>query len=33
VVILAQGQVAWEGDVAALRADPGLKRRMLGGLQ
>jgi branched-chain amino acid transport system ATP-binding protein len=33
VVILAQGQVAWEGDVAALRADPDLKRRMLGGLQ
>ncbi len=33
VVILAQGQVAWEGDVAALRADPGLKRQMLGGLQ
>jgi branched-chain amino acid transport system ATP-binding protein len=33
VVILAQGQVAWEGDVAALMADPDLKRRMLGGLQ
>jgi len=32
VVVLAHGQVAWSGDAAALTADPGLKRRLLGGL-
>lgn len=32
VVVLAHGQVAWTGDAATLTADPGLKRRLLGGL-
>ncbi len=32
VVVLAHGQVAWAGDAAVLTADPGLKRRLLGGL-
>ncbi|SFL77986.1 branched-chain amino acid transport system ATP-binding protein [Bradyrhizobium sp. NFR13] len=32
VVVLSQGHVAWAGDVAALTADPGLKRKLLGGL-
>ena len=32
VVVLAQGQVAWAGDAAVITADPGLKRRLLGGL-
>jgi branched-chain amino acid transport system ATP-binding protein len=32
VVVLAHGQVAWTGEAAALTADPGLKRRLLGGL-
>ena len=32
VVVLSQGQVAWKGEAAALRADPGLKRQLLGGL-
>lgn len=32
VVVLAHGQVAWSGDAATLTADPGLKRRLLGGL-
>jgi branched-chain amino acid transport system ATP-binding protein len=32
VVVLAQGQVAWSGEAAALAADTGLKRRLLGGL-
>ena len=31
-VVLSKGQVAWAGDAAALRDDPALKRRMLGGL-
>jgi branched-chain amino acid transport system ATP-binding protein len=33
VTVLSQGQVAWKGEAATLRADPDLKRRMLGGLQ
>jgi branched-chain amino acid transport system ATP-binding protein len=33
VVVLAQGTVAWTGEAAALAADPGLKRRLLGGAQ
>jgi len=33
VVVLAHGQVAWTGEAAALRADPALKRQLLGGLQ
>ena len=32
VIVLAQGQVAWSGEAAALAADTGLKRRLLGGL-
>ena len=32
VVVLAHGQVAWTGEAATLTADPGLKRRLLGGL-
>ena len=32
VVVLSHGQVAWSGEAAALAADPGLKRRLLGGL-
>ena len=32
VVVLAHGQVAWTGEAASLTADPGLKRRLLGGL-
>ena len=32
VVVLAHGQVAWSGEAATLTADPGLKRRLLGGL-
>jgi branched-chain amino acid transport system ATP-binding protein len=32
VVVLSQGHVAWSGDVAALNADPSLKRQLLGGL-
>jgi branched-chain amino acid transport system ATP-binding protein len=32
VVVLSHGQVAWTGDAATLTADPGLKRRLLGGL-
>jgi branched-chain amino acid transport system ATP-binding protein len=32
VVVLAHGQVAWAGEAAALTADPGLKRQLLGGL-
>jgi branched-chain amino acid transport system ATP-binding protein len=33
VVVLDHGQVAWTGEAAALRADPALKRQLLGGLQ
>jgi branched-chain amino acid transport system ATP-binding protein len=33
VVVLSHGQVAWSGPAAALKADPALKRRLLGGLQ
>jgi len=33
VVVLSHGQVAWSGQAAALTADPGLKRQLLGGLQ
>ena len=32
VVVLAHGQVGWSGEAAALAADAGLKRRLLGGL-
>jgi branched-chain amino acid transport system ATP-binding protein len=32
VVVLSHGQVAWSGEAAALAADAGLKRRLLGGL-
>ena len=32
VIVLARGQVAWSGEAAALAADTGLKRRLLGGL-
>jgi branched-chain amino acid transport system ATP-binding protein len=32
VVVLSHGQVAWSGDAAALAADVGLKKRLLGGL-
>jgi branched-chain amino acid transport system ATP-binding protein len=32
VVVLAHGQVAWTGEAATRTADPGLKRRLLGGL-
>jgi branched-chain amino acid transport system ATP-binding protein len=32
VVVLSHGQVAWSGDAAALAADAGLKKRLLGGL-
>ncbi len=32
VVVLSHGQVAWTGEAASLTADPGLKRRLLGGL-
>jgi branched-chain amino acid transport system ATP-binding protein len=32
VLVLAHGQVAWTGEAATLTADPGLKRRLLGGL-
>jgi branched-chain amino acid transport system ATP-binding protein len=32
VVVLSQGHVAWSGDAAALKADPALKRQLLGGL-
>jgi branched-chain amino acid transport system ATP-binding protein len=32
VTILAQGQVTWAGEAAALRRDPGLRRQLLGGL-
>ena len=32
VVVLSQGQVAWKGTAATLSADPGLKRKLLGGL-
>ena len=32
VVVLSQGHVAWKGEAAALRDDPALKRRLLGGL-
>ena len=32
VIVLAHGQVAWSGEAATLRADPGLKRQLLGGL-
>jgi branched-chain amino acid transport system ATP-binding protein len=32
VVVLSHGQVAWTGEAATLTADPGLKRRLLGGL-
>ena len=32
VVVLSHGQVAWTGEAATLAADPGLKRRLLGGL-
>ena len=31
VVVLQRGQVAWSGEAQALRADPGLKARVLGG--
>jgi branched-chain amino acid transport system ATP-binding protein len=33
VVVLSQGQVAWQGRAAALSTDPVLKRRLLGGVQ
>jgi branched-chain amino acid transport system ATP-binding protein len=33
VVVLSHGQVAWSGPAAALKNDPALKRRLLGGLQ
>ena len=33
VVVLSHGQVAWSGAAATLKADPALKRRLLGGLQ
>jgi branched-chain amino acid transport system ATP-binding protein len=33
VVVLSHGQVAWSGEAAALKADPALKRQLLGGLQ
>ena len=33
VVVLSHGQVAWSGRADTLRTDPGLKRRLLGGLQ
>jgi branched-chain amino acid transport system ATP-binding protein len=33
VVILANGQMNWEGEAATLKADPELRRRKLGGLQ
>ena len=33
ITILSQGQVVWNGEAAALRADRELRRRMLGGLQ
>jgi branched-chain amino acid transport system ATP-binding protein len=33
VVVLSHGQVAWSGRAAALRADPVLKRQLLGGVQ
>ena len=32
VVVLSHGQVAWTGEAAALKADPALKRQLLGGL-
>ena len=32
VVLLSHGQVAWSGKAAALGADPGLKRQLLGGI-
>jgi branched-chain amino acid transport system ATP-binding protein len=32
VVVLSHGQVAWSGEAAALKADPALKRQLLGGL-
>jgi branched-chain amino acid transport system ATP-binding protein len=32
VVVLSQGHVAWSGDAADLKADPALKRQLLGGL-
>ena len=32
VVVLSQGHVAWSGEAAALKADPALKRQLLGGL-
>lgn len=32
VTILSQGQVVWNGGAPALRHDPGLRRRLLGGL-
>jgi len=31
VVVLSQGTVAWQGEAAALSADPDLKRKLLGG--
>jgi branched-chain amino acid transport system ATP-binding protein len=33
VAVLSHGQVAWSGEAQALAADPGLKRRLLGGLE
>jgi len=33
VVVLAQGTVAWKGAAEELRADPALKRKLLGGAQ
>ncbi|MDI1283243.1 MAG: ABC transporter ATP-binding protein [Reyranella sp.] len=33
VVVLSHGTVAWTGEAAALNADAGLKRRLLGGAQ
>jgi branched-chain amino acid transport system ATP-binding protein len=33
VVVLAHGQVAWQGRAATLAADPALKRQLLGGVQ
>jgi branched-chain amino acid transport system ATP-binding protein len=32
-VVLSHGQVAWSGQATALKADPTLKRQLLGGLQ
>jgi len=32
VIVLSHGQVAWSGEAAALAADPGLKRQLLGGI-